>query len=369
MAFQFLENTIGQIAGQPYYPTKWDPIKGVLTDNPNVPGYTLGGKLKASKPIYATPIGASQTAAPLPPIFSGLSSPAPTAQAAAGSSPVYPLNVPTGPGVSTISVPKSDNVAAAAKTGFEDLLKLGETQSKVNAEVKAMFPQWFADQQATAATENAATKGVFTGEEQAKVNSDVANFLTQANAANAKSIADVQRLTSRSALASDASGYSSARDRGRFATIADINAKAGRDAAVAQMQGDQWLTQLQQSMAGAQTARQRLAFGDVALPATMQAQQQAAFANILGSLSQSELSNLLNGLVGPGGYVGESFGGLQAAKLQDLSRISGDLIAADNSALNWANLNQRSRAPIILPVANTQTTRDAFYNSMLTPRR
>lgn len=316
-----------------------------------------------------------QGTAPLPPIFSGISQqPVIATQAApatvaagsiGGASPVYPLNVPTGAGVSTIVVPKSQNVANAASGMFADLNAFKESQNKVLSDFRARFPEWFADQQKTAGVENAATSRLFSGDVQAQSDANVANFLAQANAANAKSIADVQRLTSRSALASDASGYSSARDRGRFATIANINAGAGRDAAVAKMQADQWLTQLQQQMAGAQAARNRASLADVMLPAQAETNIFENILRQLSTLTPIEQSNLLAGIVGPGGYVGDTFGQLQSFKLSDLSRLSNERQAADASALNWSNFARQNQAMNAAAQAPA-TGGGNWYDGMLT---
>lgn len=350
MAFKFLPvttnyvgsagNNLGNMgADVAKYPIVWNPVtRRAESDDPNYAGYNRRGILNVPRGTRTNTVSTG-----LPPIFASVA--APQAQAAQGASPVYPLNIPTGSAVSKVSVPRSDNVTGAVNPMFTDLAALKDSVNKTLAEFKTQFPEWLSGQQATAATESAATSGLFTGEAQARSDANAANFLTQANAANAKSIADVQRLTSRSALASDASGYSSARDRGRFATIAGINANAGRDAAVAKMAADQWLTQLQQQMSGAQAARGRLAIGDTLMPATVESQSFENILRNLAGLSGVEQGNLMTGLVGPGGYLGDSFGGLQSAKLQDLMRILEGQVSADKSAFNWTRRNDILTAP------------------------
>lgn len=398
MASQFLpisNNYVGSAAPQgTVYPTVWNQyLQRFESDDPNYVGWSRSGVWKGPKPstvpapitvagVPSVGVGAptQQPATGLPPIFNGMNLAAPANQQfvdravvaspiSAGASQVFPLNVPQGPGVSTITVPKSGAVSAATSPMFSELNTLKEDVNKTLAEFKAKYPSWLAGQEKTAAEENAATSGIYNGAEQGKINALLADYTTKANAANAKSIADTQRLRSRS-LISTGGGASSAVDRGQFATIADINAKAAAQASDRALTANQWLTQLQQAMAGAQAARGRAAIGDTLLPATVETQSFENILRQLVGLSGVEQNNLLTGIVGPNGMVGDTFGQLQGLTIQDLQRMQSVNQAADTSAFNWAQFN---RQPQMLAsqertsANNAAAARTNFYNSMLTP--
>ena len=355
MAFAFLPNTIGTPAGQKYYQTKWDPNKRMIrSDNPNLPGLTSAGTMKAQTPVYATPATAvpSPQSAPnpnagnvsYPAMFSGNQQQPQTQPVVAY--PTYPATVPDSGGISKVTVPRSENVAGQTNQLFGDLENLKGTVSNALSQFYAQFPEWQQNQQQTGAMENQATRRVYSGEEQAALNSLLADYETKAQGAVQKSIDDTQRLRSRSLIAQGA-GPSSAIDRAQFSTIANINANAAAQAADRGLAANQWLTNLQQQAAGTQASRDRLALGDTLLPAQA---GTSAFQNILGllqGLSGVEQPNLMTGLVAPGGYVGDSYSGLQAARLQDLGR-----------------LNQLDQNVINNQLATVKSQQDAFKNQL-----
>lgn len=374
MAFSFIQQDNNTPANSPdgsqYYPMQWDNVrKAIISDNPAIPGYDTRGNLKAPKGLYDTGQGSSVSPAGtsgLPSIFAGLTNPTvpanqtyvtpPSASTVrtpvsdgVGSTPVYPLNVPTTPGVSGIAVPKSQIVNDQTNAMFGDLNTLKTNVSGVLDQFNKQFPDFLANQQKTNATENAATGGIYDGTEQAQQNALLADYTNRANAANAKSIADTQRLHSRTLLASGA-GDSSAADRGQFSTIANINAQAAANAADRALSSNQWLTNLQQTMAGAAAQRNRLAMGDVTLPNQV---NQQAFSSILGNLqglSATDLANLISGVTAPGGYVGDTIGGLQSAKLGDLNRLNTIAQMQQNQNqfnANFGNTTTQSNAALL----------------------
>lgn len=375
------------------YPIVWNPLtRRVESDDPSFAGYTRSGVLNVPKgtspgavvaspfmPINAvTAPGVVATTAPgviaapgsgLPAIFGGvdLTKAAnqqfvetyhPRDYTGGGSSQVIPLNVPTTPGVSAIAVPRSPNISAATGTMFDELRTLKDTVANTLKDFNTRYPEWQANQDKTAAVENAATNRIFNGEEQSTQNALLADYTAKANAANTKSIADTQRLRSRALLASGA-GASSAVDRGQFATIADINARAAAQSADRALSSNQWLTQLQQAMAGSQAARNRLAIGDTMLPATVNTQ---AFENILRQLAvlaPVELQNLMTGVVGPGGYVGDSIGGLQAATQRGADMVNSTpttpITMFPNGQVGTYPQQQRSQTQVPQPTVTTTT--------------
>jgi len=324
MAFQFLQpKPANRVPGVAYYPKTWDAARSVvLTADPTIP---RTGPFAVRQAPVAPMVAVQPSAAPaLPGIFSGL--PANQQHQDRAVVPtlsvpqVYPLNVPTGPGVAPVAVPRSQKVAEATAGAFDDLKQLGDNVGQYLKAVHAQFPEWLKQQQETIAQENAVTGDLYSGAAEARQNALLADYEAKAQAATRKAIADTQNLRSRALLA-QGGGASSAIDRAQFAAIADINARAAAQAADRALLSNQWLTNLQQQMAGARAARARLGIGDMTLPISI---DTSAFENVLRQLallSPIEQQNLMSGLVGPGGYVADSLSGLQSAYLQDLHRM------------------------------------------------
>ena len=359
MPFKFAPTGAAKIEGQPSFPSVYDPIRRVvLSDNPDLPGLDLAGRVKNTNSIFTAPFNqtvstsailpssptsgtvANKTpGADLPPLFSAPASP--RVSVAPGSaplpSPVFPGTVPQSPGVSRISVPRSENVSGATGSLFNELETVKGTVGKAVADFKARFPEFLSGQEATADAERAATQQLFDGGERARINDLLANFEAKANAANAKSIADTQNLRSRQMIA-QGGGRSSAFDRLQFDKIAEINARAAAQSADRALSSNQFLAQLQQQMAGAQANRDRQAIADTLLPATVDSNAFQSILQQLAVLSPIEQQNLLTGLVAPGGFIGDSFGQLQSAKLQDLARL--DAAARGDASLGLQARNQ-----------------------------
>lgn len=337
MAFNFLENPTGQVDGRVNYPTQWDPAtKQVRSDNPAIAGYDLSGRLKT--PLAASNIGTFNVPKTnLPALFNGIQTGG-VPKTSAGASPTYPLNIPPVGAVSTITATRSGNVSDATASMFNDLNALKHNVSSTLDEFNKQYPDWLKDQKATSEREAKSTNAIYNGEQQNQINALLANYELKANAANAKSIADTQRFRSRANLATGGTG-SSALDRGQFATIANINAQAAKDSADRALASNQWLTGLQQQMAGTSAARNRLSVGDTILPATVSTQAFEGILRQLSGLSGVEQQNLLTGIVDSLGYVGDTFGGTQAARIQDFARMISESQAQQKNAIDARNAN------------------------------
>lgn len=348
MAFQFLQPTpVNNPAGYKYYPKTWDAARGiVMTDDPTIPrtGPFASRQSPTTSPLLAVQPGITSSAVPLPTTYAGAANQQHQDRAVSPTlsvPQVYPLNVPVGPGVAPVAVPRSNQVAGATAGIFDDFKALGESVSESLKQFHSQFPDWLKQQQQTTAEEEAVASDLYSGEAVNRVGALLADYETKAQAANRKSIADTQRLRSRALLAQGA-GASSGIDRAQFAAIADINARAAAQAADRALVSNQWLTGLQQQMAGARASRARQAMTDVTLPISV---DTGAFENILRQLailSPIEQQNLISGLVGPGGFVADTFSGLQGAYLQDLNRLNA--IDQNNSAMNLTRAQMQQQA-------------------------
>ena len=85
-----------------------------------------------------------------------------------------------------------------------------------------------------------------------------------------------------------------------------------------------------------------------------------AFENILRQLailSPIEQQNLISGLVGPGGFVADTFSGLQGAYLQDLNRLNAIDQANFGNQMALTQLQQRAATPTFAPAQNPNLLR------------